>query len=627
MDRNSLIGMGLIAIVLGVWMWMTAPTQEEIQRKKRMQDSLLKAEQQKDSSALQKTNTPSQTAHAEISASTVAPQIPDSLKEVYKKNYYRDFYPYITGKDTTFILENEKIRFTFVNPGARIQQIELKEFSAYGKKPPLSLLDKDSVVFRLIFNAYQRSRIFFSDSLYFIPEKVSERELFFSLNFPDSSKIGLRYLLPENSYSLQVQFFTQNSGKVLSPTEDQINMQISALLPGLEKHIIKEKETATIYYKFKNSSVDYLNPANDREISLNDDDIEWISFKHQFFNITFLSEEGFMRSGSRAVLQNMPDNSRYVKKLSAELGIPVQHSGVHTWNFYVFASPNHYYTLRDAGHELENMIPLGWSIFSYINRYLVIPLFNGLGNMNMGIVILILSIIMKILLLPIAYKTYLSSVKMKALMPEMEALNKKYENKDPLKKQQEQMQLYQRAGVSPFSGCIPLLIQIPILIALFSFVPAAFELRQKSFLWADDLSTYDSIWDFGYVPFINWAYGDHVSLFALMMFVSTLIYTYMNSHIMPQQNEQMPGMKFMMYFMPVIFLAVMNRYSAGLSWYYFLANILSFLQNWIFKKIINADKIRRQIEENLKKPVKKSSFQKKLEEMARQRQQQMKSRK
>lgn len=243
----------------------------------------------------------------------------------------------------------------------------------------------------------------------------------------------------------------------------------------------------------------------------------------------------------------------------------------------------------------------------------------------MGIVILILSIIMKILLLPIAWKTYMSSMKMKALQPEINEINKKWENKDPLKKQQEQMQLYQRAGVSPFSGCIPLLIQLPILIALFSFVPAAFELRQKSFLWAEDLSTYDSIWDFGYVPFINWVYGDHVSLFALMMFVSTLIYTYMNSNMMPQQNEQIPGMKFMMYFMPVIFLAVMNRYSAGLSWYYFLANILSFLQNWIFKKLTDEKKIRLQLEANMKKPLKKSSFQKRLEEMARQRQQGMKA--
>ena len=212
---------------------------------------------------------------------------------------------------------------------------------------------------------------------------------------------------------------------------------------------------------------------------------------------------------------------------------------------------------------------------------------------------------------------------MRVLKPETDALTAKFEkNADPMKKQQEQMALYRKAGVNPLSGCLPLLLQFPILIALFNFVPAAIELRQQGFLWADDLSTYDSIWTFGEVPFVAWAYGDHVSLFALLMFVSTIIYTYMNSSMMPQQGStQMPGMKFMMYFMPVIFLAVMNKYAAGLSWYYFLANMFTFLQNWIIKKIVSDDKIRAQLEANMKKPAKVSGFQKRLEEMAKQRQQ------
>jgi YidC/Oxa1 family membrane protein insertase len=240
----------------------------------------------------------------------------------------------------------------------------------------------------------------------------------------------------------------------------------------------------------------------------------------------------------------------------------------------------------------------------------------------MGLVILILTLVVKILLLPIAYKTYMSGARMRVLKPETDALAVKFEkNPDPMKKQQEQMALYRKAGVNPLSGCLPLLLQFPILIALFAFIPAAIELRQQSFLWADDLSTYDTILDFGYIPFINWAYGDHISLFAALMFVSTIIYTYMNSSMMPQQNNQMPGMKFMMYFMPVIFLAVMNDYAAGLSWYYFLANMFTFLQNWIMKKVISDEKIRAELESNMKKPVKVSNFQKRLEEMAKQRQQ------
>lgn len=212
---------------------------------------------------------------------------------------------------------------------------------------------------------------------------------------------------------------------------------------------------------------------------------------------------------------------------------------------------------------------------------------------------------------------------MRVLKPETEAINAKYANNgDPMKKQQETMALYRKAGVNPLSGCFPLLLQFPILIALFAFLPAAIELRQKGFLWADDLSTYDSIWDFGKVSIINTVYGDHMSLFALLMFVSTLIYTWMNSNMLaPQQNTQMPGMKFMMYFMPVIFLAVMNSYAAGLSWYYFLANVITFAQTWLMKIFIDDKKIRAGLEANMKKPVKKSNFQARLEEMAKQRQQ------
>lgn len=621
--------MGLIALVLGVWMWMTAPTAGEIARRKRIHDSLSMADSIRKiaSSADVPVVKKLSFEQPDTNVSSASGEISDSLKNELLKNYYRDFLPYVNGKKENFIIENEHLILTLANPGARIIQARMKKHHRFGEPPPLSLLDSDSVLFRLIFNAYERSRIYFSDSLYFIPESISPSSIRFNLKFPGDSYFSITYSLAPDSYSMDCIIENHNTAQILSPTEEQLMLQWSATLPGLEKHIVKEKEVATIYYKYKNSSPDYLNPASDAEESIHDDDIQWLAFKHQFFNITLLSEDGFARSGSKVSLSLRPESKSHIKKMSAELGIPIRHQGTQRFRFCFVFAPNQYYILKNLGYEMEKIIPLGWSVFSYINKWLVIPLFNGLQNINMGIVILILSIIMKILLLPIAWKTYMSSVKMKALQPEMNAINKKWENKDPLKKQQEQMQLYQRAGVSPFSGCIPILLQLPILIALFSYVPAAFELRQKSFLWADDLSTYDSIWDFGYVPVIHWMYGDHVSLFALMMFLSTIIYTYMNSNMMPQQSEQMPGMKFMMYFMPFIFLAVMNRYSAGLSWYYFLANILSFVQNWIFRKIVDEKKVRMQIEENLKKPIRKNSFQKRLEELARQRQQQVKSRK
>ncbi|HYC28942.1 MAG TPA: YidC/Oxa1 family insertase periplasmic-domain containing protein, partial [Chitinophagaceae bacterium] len=356
---------------------------------------------------------------------------------------------------------------------------------------------------------------------------------------------------------------------------------------------------------------------------INEADVKWVCFKQQFFNSTIIAANAFSKAGSNITLSQRPASTEVVKAVSTELGVPYTHQPNETFAFSFYFGPNHYNTLKEYGHDLEQIIPTGWSVFSYINKWLVIPLFNSLGDLNMGIVILILTIVLKIILLPIAYKTYMSGARMRVLKPETDALNVKFEkNPDPMKKQQEQMALYRRAGVNPLSGCLPLLLQFPILIALFNFVPAAIELRQEGFLWADDLSTYDSIWTFGYVPFINWAYGDHVSLFAMLMFVSTVLYTWFNSSMMPQQGgAQMPGMKFMMYFMPVIFLAVMNKYAAGLSWYYFLANMLTLVQNFIIKKIVSDAKIRAELEANMKKPMKVSNFQRRLEEMAKQRQQ------
>jgi YidC/Oxa1 family membrane protein insertase len=285
-----------------------------------------------------------------------------------------------------------------------------------------------------------------------------------------------------------------------------------------------------------------------------------------------------------------------------------------------YFGPNKYKTLRTYKLDLEQQIPLGWSFFlmHWINRYAVIPVFNFLEGFgwNYGIIILVLTILLKIVLFPIAYKSYVSSAKMRALKPEIEELGQKFPKKeDAMKKQQATMDLYKKAGVNPMAGCIPMLLQFPILIAMFRFFPSAIELRQQTFLWADDLSSYDSILDLGFkIPF----YGDHVSLFTLLMTISTLIYTRMNQDMMGSQ-QQMPGMKTMMYLMPIMFLGLFNNYAAGLSYYYFLANVITFAQIFIIRQTIDEDKIRKQIEINKLKPRKKSGWQKRLEEAAKQR--------
>ena len=319
----------------------------------------------------------------------------------------------------------------------------------------------------------------------------------------------------------------------------------------------------------------------------------------------------------------MPIEGNYLKSMSAEIGIPFSPRETLAIPMRLYVGPNKYYTLRKYHLDLEKQIPLGWSFFlmAWINQYAVLPIFTFFGNLgwNYGIIILILTIMLKIVLFPIAYKTYVSSAKMRVLKPDIDEIGKKFpDKKDAMKKQQATMDLYKKAGVNPLAGCVPMLLQFPILIALFRFFPSSIELRQQPFLWATDLSSYDSIWTFpdGFsIPF----YGDHVSLFALLMTLSSILYTKVNEQMMMSSQQQMPGMKTMMYIMPVMFLFWFNDYSSGLSYYYLLANVFTFLQVILIRRTIDEKKLHAQIEANKKKTTKKSGFQKRLEDMAKKR--------
>ena len=623
MDKKSLIGLGIIAGILGLWMYISGPTKETIARNKQIKDSIALVQQQADAELKAKDAKLAVAANSAADTLKAAVALSDSAKTALLNDQYRDFTPATIGKEETFIIENENIKATVLNKGAQIIKVELKKYHRSGKTEPLVLFDRDSLNFALKLNTYDRSRVFSTDSFYFRSAKQTTSGIDLKLETSKpGSYIEISYSLKPNDYLVNSEIRFVGMEKIISQTEDQLQLNWAMLFQSQEKYIKKEKQTATVYYKQVENSPDYINPMKDAEEikELNEADVKWISFKQQYFNSSIIADNVFAKGGSLVKTSPRANSKTIVKAVSSELGIPYAHLPNEKFAFKFYFGPNDYKFLKECGNEMEYIVPTGWSVFSYINKWMVIPLFDALGFMNMGIVILILTLIVKIVLLPIAYKTYMSGARMRVLKPETDALTAKFEkNPDPMKKQQEQMALYRKAGVNPLSGCFPLLLQFPILIALFAYIPAAIELRQQGFLWADDLSTFDTIWNFGYVPFINWAYGDHVSLFALLMFVSTLVYTYMNSSMMPQQNNQMPGMKFMMYFMPVIFLAVMNDYAAGLSWYYFLANMFTFLQNWIMKKIISDDKIRAELEANMKKPVKVSNFQKRLADMSKER--------
>jgi YidC/Oxa1 family membrane protein insertase len=623
MDKKSLIGLGLIAVILITWLALAGPNKEQIARNKFIKDSVELAE----TSALEaeKLLTEVSLRRTQDSITRTISQLSDSAKLVIASQKYKDFSVSANGTKETVTMENENIKVFISTKGAVVEKVELKKYNRYGQKTPLILFDKDSTFQQITFDAYSTMKLS-TDSFYF---KTSEKSIV--VNGKETKTMTLKletsnpgayieyvYTLKGNDYMLDYDVNFVGMQTIISNKANSVKMHWAQSMPSQEKDIKKERETATVYYNQVEEGVDYINARKNEEFLLNEQNIKWVSFKQHFFNSTLIADTEFSKEESFVKTNENPESKDIVKRIEAQLTIPYKHTANERFGMAFYFGPTHYYTLKNYNLDLDQMIPTGFSVFSYINKWMVIPLLNSMPNINTGIMILLLTLILKTILFPIAYKTYMSSSKMRVLKPEIDALNEKFkDNADPMKKQQESMALYRRAGANPLSGCLPMLLQFPILIALFAFFPASIEMRQKAFLWTDDLSTYDSVYNFG---FNVWGYGDHVSLFALLMFVSTIIYTWMNSSMLQPQQTQMPGMKYMMYLMPVIFLAVMNSYAAGLSWYYFLANVITFLQTFVMKKMIDDGKIREQLLANMKKPEKKSGFQAKLEEMAKQRQ-------
>jgi YidC/Oxa1 family membrane protein insertase len=389
-------------------------------------------------------------------------------------------------------------------------------------------------------------------------------------------------------------------------------------LPQLEKGAKNETDYTTIAYRYPNGDYEELNPRSENEDEQVTTKLEWIGYKQQFFSTFLVAEESMLNADMQSV--KIADGT-YTKQFQSRIGLPFDTGKDETVGFKMYFGPNHFNTLKSYDYGFENVVPLGSWIIRWVN-YGVIWVFDILDNRiaSYGLIILILTLIIKVVLFPLTYKSYVSQAKMRVLKPQIDELGKKYPKKeDAMKKQQATMALYKKVGVSPMGGCIPMLIQFPILIAMFRFFPASFELRQESFLWADDLSSFDSILN---LPFeIPW-YGDHVSLFTLLMAVAMFITSRSSTAQMGDTNAQMPGMKFMMlYMMPIMLLVWFNNYAAGLSYYYFLSNVITIGQTYLIRQTVDDEAILKKLHDNAKKPVKKSKFQERLEKMTQQQQQ------
>ena len=632
-NRNTVIGFALIAAILFGWMYFMSPSKEELEKQRQVQDSirrarleqmaldsLRQAEQQQTAALAQIEDS---IAMAEMDSATLAQKQANELTEQFGA-----FAASAQGEEQFWTIENQVQRLTFSSKGGFLKKVQLKKYQTYDS---LQLISFDTVTSKFDLSFFAQNRVINTSQFYFKPYMngqpysggnmtVAEGD---SLTFAmrlltnDPSKyIEYIYTIRDDNYMLDFDIRTVGLKDVIANNADYLSLDWAVDLMKQEKSNDRFADESVYYRSLSDKKVEHLDVMKDDDETINNK-LKWVSFKQRFFCNVIVTKDEFLNA-KMTVRTRKSENPRYLKSMSTNISVPYNVTAeTNTIPMQLYFGPNHFKTLRSYGIGLQDQINLGsFFLIRWIN-YGVIAVFNWLSSYgwNYGIVILILTILIKTLLFPLAFKSYKSSAITRVLKPEMQAINEKYpKEEDAMKKQQAVLNLQRQAGVSPASGCLPALLQFPILIAIFRFFPASIELRQQPFLWADDLSTYDSI-----VEFPRFLGMDHLSLFTILMTITTLIYTYVNNKQMDySSNPQMKPMKWMMYLMPIMFFAIFNNYSAGLSYYYMLVNIITFIQMFIFRKMINEDKVRETIEKNKKKPQKKSNFMKRLEEAQKQ---------
>ncbi|HAN18155.1 MAG: hypothetical protein A2X13_04280 [Bacteroidetes bacterium GWC2_33_15] len=621
MDKNSIIGIILIAGILIIYSVMNKPSKEQIEEAKHKRDSLEMVHQQQmiEEKAFEDAKA--------LLPKTI--QASDSANKEQLKSMFGSFADAAEGLQKFITIENDLLRIKVTNKGGRIYSVELKNYKTYTQKP-LILFDGDSTVFGL--NFFSQNRSIITNDLFFNSE--NEKESYLVDTNPESVKMRLYagegkyieyvYTLYPNSYMIDFDINFVGINGVIASNQSVMDLKWSMYSPQQEKGAKNENTYTTIGYKFYQDEVNSLTARGSKDGKKEElnEKLKWISYQQQFFSSILVANNFFTNAVVEFQnLENEDNPGKYLKYFSSSIGIPFENSEKSTVPLKFYFGPNHFNTLKEYEMDFERIVPLGWGIFGWVNRFIVIPVFNFLDNyiLNYGLIILLLTIFIKLILFPLTYKSYLSTAKMRVLKPEVDEIGKKFPKKeDAMKKQQATMAMYKKAGVNPMGGCIPMLIQFPIIIAMFRFFPASFELRQKAFLWADDLSAYDSIINLPFtVPF---GYGDHVSLFTILMAVALIFTTRISTEQMGDTNQQIPGMKFMMtWLMPIMMLFFFNSYSAGLSYYYFLSNVFTLGQTIIIRRFVDDEEIMRKIHENKKKPVVKSKWQQRLEDAAKKR--------
>ena len=613
MDKNTITGFVLIAALLIGFSFLSRPDQEQLDAQKRYYDSIAVVQEQQREALEAKT------------AAALANE-----KETIEKDSTALFFNAVNGTESFPTIENNLSKITFSTQGGRVYSAMLKEYNGQDGEPIVLFNASDAA---MNFNFYSKKEgAIQTQDYYFNVVNHTDSTLTMRLVSDSDSYIDFIYKLEHDSYLVSFDIEAVGMASKLAST-NYVDITWSQRARQLEKGFTYENRLAELTYKLANEGTKTLS-ANKEESKNLEQRADWIGFKNQFFSSVFIANQDF----DKVMVKTVPEvqGSGYIKDYSAEMNTFFDPSGKEATSMFFYFGPNHYKTLRaiDKGRtdkwKLDNLVYMGWPVVREINKYITVNIFNWLTSwgLSMGIVLLILTVLVKVAVFPATWKTYLSSAKMRVLKPKIAVINEKYpKQEDAMKKQQETMALYKQYGVSPMGGCLPMLFQFPVLMAMFMFVPSAIEFRQQSFLWASDLSTYDAFITF---PFTIPLLGDHLSLFCVLMTVTNILNT---KYTMQQQDNgsqpQMAAMKWMMYLMPLMFLFVLNDYPSGLNYYYFLSTLISVATTIIMRRTTNEDKLLADLEANKKSPqeMKKSSgFAARLEAMQKQQEQMMKDR-
>ncbi|MBO6250843.1 MAG: membrane protein insertase YidC [Muribaculaceae bacterium] len=682
MDKNSITGMLLMCAVIFGFMWLNKPSEAQLAEQRRIQDSIAQVEAQAqkldatqgdvdtltttevaqlreimaampaESQKIENNEVKLALTDGQLTGTIVAGDTTVNIDEatantsanpkahnlavaavkraleVYAKN--GSFAGALSGTEQIIKLENDSLAIELSTKGGIISRASLKGYKAFNA-PQVEVFTPGENMYG--FTLSNNSQRFDTRNFFFTPRQINDSTVLMQIDLGNGASWGLQYTLVPGSYMVRMQMVQQGMTQVIPLNINTVDFDWTQKMSRHEEGKMFEERNSAIYYKYSGASgdVEYTkeNGDDDKEIK---DKLKWISTKNQFFSAVLIADS--VMSGaqltSREIQKETPDYEKYLKQLTIHTTMPYASDKAQPASFYFYLGPNRYKVLSSYDKyspaedlKLTRLIPLGWKLFRWINTGVIIPVFNWLGTFlsNYGIIILILTIIIKLVLSPLTYKTYISQAKMRFLKPDIEAINAKYPNQeDAIKRQQKTMELYSQAGASPFGGCLPMLLQMPILIAMFTFFPSCIELRGQSFLWAQDLSAPDKIvsWT-GQIPFITNYFGNHISLFCLLMTATNIIYTWLTMQSQ-QSSQQMPGMKWMMYLMPLMFLVFFNNYASGLSYYYFISLLITIAQTYSSRLLVSEEKVRATIAANRAKPKKKSGFMARLEEAQRQQQ-------